>query len=136
MAVANQGAGTGGVPAERRRRKNVMERVIETLAGGLGNGVAWMAESGVLFLIFAVLWLAVVAGILWAQGSVDAAWQWIRGLPLIIQAVVWLLFLPVVAGMWVWETTWPLVVRAVLVAGIAGWNLLILLPRALQSGRP
>jgi hypothetical protein len=32
--------------------------------------------------------------------------------------------------MWIWETTWPVVLRLLLVAGVAGWNLLVLLPRA------
>jgi hypothetical protein len=57
----------------------------------------------------------------------------LRELPLILQAVVWLLFLPVMAGLWIWESTWPVAVRLLLVAGIAGWNLLIFLPRALQA---
>jgi hypothetical protein len=113
-----------------------MEQVIETVASGSGNGVAWMAESGVLFAIFAVIWIAFAAGLIFSQGSVDQAWQAIRELPLIVQIVVWILFLPVMIGLWIWETTWPLIVRLVLVIGIAGWNLLVFLPRALQSTRP
>jgi len=113
-----------------------MEQVIETVATGLGNSVGWLAENGVLFAVFALIWVAVGAGLVWSQGSIDQAWQTIRGLPLVIQAVVWLLFLPVMIGLWVWETTWPLVVRLILIVGIAGWNLLVFLPRALQSARP
>jgi hypothetical protein len=55
---------------------------------------------------------------------------------LLVQIVVWVLFLPVMVGLWVWETSWPLVVRLVVVIGIAGWNLLIFLPKALQGARP
>jgi hypothetical protein len=113
-----------------------MEQVIDTLASGLGNGVAWMADHGVLFGVFALIWVAFGAGLILSQGSLDEAWQAIRGLPLIAQAIVWLLFLPVMIGLWVWETTWPLVVRLVLVVGIAGWNLLVFLPRAAQAVRP
>jgi len=113
-----------------------MDQVIETVATGLGNGVGWLAENGVLFAVFALIWIAVGAGLIWSQGSIDQAWQTIRGLPLVIQAVVWLLFLPVMIGLWVWETTWPLVVRLILIVGIAGWNLLVFLPRALQATRP
>ena len=80
--------------------------------------------------------MAFAAAVIWSQGSLDAAWDWIRALPLILQAIVWLLFLPVVAGMWVWETTWPLVVRLVVIVGIAGWNLLVFIPRAAQTARP
>jgi hypothetical protein len=118
------------------RRKGRMEQVIETLASGLGNSVTWMVENGVLFGIFALIWIAFAAGLIWSQGSVDQAWASIRELPLIVQAVVWLLFLPVMIGLWIWETTWPLLVRLVLVIGIAGWNLLIFLPKAAQTVRP
>jgi ABC-type amino acid transport system permease subunit len=110
-----------------------MDQIIETLASGLGNSVAWLAENGILFAIFAVIWIAFAAGLIFSQGSVDQAWQTIRGLPLIVQIVVWVLFLPVMIGVWVWETTWPLVVRLVLVVGVAGWNLLVFLPKALQA---
>jgi ABC-type amino acid transport system permease subunit len=121
---------------EPARRKNLMEQVIETLASGLGNSVAWLAETGVLFGVFALVWIALGVGLIWSQGSIDQAWESIRGLPLIIQALVWLLFLPVMIGLWIWETTWPLLVRLILVIGIAGWNLLVFLPRAAQAVRP
>jgi hypothetical protein len=115
------------------RRKGRMEQIIETLASGLGNSVAWMAENGILFAIFAVIWVAFAAGLIFSQGSVDQAWQTIRDLPLIAEIVVWILFLPVMIGLWIWETTWPLAVRLVLVVGIAGWNLFMFLPKALQA---
>jgi hypothetical protein len=112
-----------------------METMIETLAGGVGNAIGWMAESGVLFAIFAIIWIAFGAALVIGQGSVDQAWQAIGRLPLVVQAVVWLLFLPVMIGLWVWESSWPLLVRLIVVVGVAGWNLLILLPKALQTAR-
>jgi hypothetical protein len=110
-----------------------MEQVIETLANGLGNTIGFMAESGILFLIFAALWAAFAIGLIWSQGSIDAAWAWIGSLPVIVKAIAWLLFLPVMAGLWVWETTWPLVLRVVILVGLAGWNLVVLLPRWLKA---
>jgi hypothetical protein len=110
-----------------------MEQVIETVASGLGNSVGWLAENGILFGIFAILWIAFAVGLIWSQGSLDQAWNTVRGLPLIIQVFVWVLFLPVMIGLWMWETTWPLIVRLVLVVGVAGWNLFIFLPKALQA---
>jgi ABC-type amino acid transport system permease subunit len=121
---------------ESVRRKGRMEQVIESLATGLSNGVAWLAENGILFGIFAIIWIAFAVGLIWSQGSLDQAWNAIRGLPLIVQVVVWLLFLPVMIGLWIWETSWPLIVRLVLVVGVAGWNLLMFLPKALQAARP
>jgi hypothetical protein len=113
-----------------------MENVIDTLASGMGNSVGWLAENGVLFGLFAIIWIAFAVGLIWSQGSLDQAWTFIRDLPLIIQIAVWVLFLPVMIGLWIWETSWPLVVRLVLVVGVAGWNLLMFLPKALQAARP
>ena len=118
------------------RRKGRVEQVIEALGSGLGNGVGWLAENGVLFAIFAIIWVAFGAALIWSQGSLDHAWQAIRDLPLIVQIVVWVLFLPVMIGLWIWETSWPIVVRLVLVVGLAGWNLMMFLPKALQAARP
>jgi ABC-type amino acid transport system permease subunit len=135
MTVAQSGssqdragaAGTG-------RRKGRMEKIIEATASGLGNSVVWMVEHWVLFGVFAVIWLAFAAGLVWSQGSLDQTWQTVRSWPILVQLVAWLLFLPVMLGLWVWETTWPFIVRLVLVVGIAGWNLLVFLPRAAQTG--
>ena len=110
-----------------------MERVVEGLGTGLGNGIGLLADVGVLFAIFALLWLAFGIGLVWSQGSVDAAWNAIRALPWFLQGVIWVLFLPVMLGLWIWETSWPLILRLILVIGIAGWNLLVFLPRALTT---
>lgn len=110
-----------------------MERVIETLATGLGNSVAFLAESGILFAIFAVLWIGFGVALIWSQGSIDSAWQFVRSLPIVLQGAIWLLFLPVMVGLWIWETTWPFAVRLLLVIGIGGWNLFMFLPRALLA---
>ena len=113
-----------------------MEQVIESVASGFGNGIGWLAEHGVLFVIFAIVWIAFGAALIWSQGSLDQAWQTIRSWPLVVQILAWVLFLPVMVGLWVWETSWPVIVRLVLVVGIAGWNLLVFLPRALQAAKP
>jgi len=113
-----------------------MEGIIETTATALGNTIGWLAENGVLFIAFAAIWLAFGIGLIWSQGSLDQAWATIRGWPLIVQAIAWLLFLPIMAGLWIWETSWPLVVRVVLVLSLAGWNLLVFLPRAAQAAQP
>jgi hypothetical protein len=120
----------------RDERKGPMEGIIETLANGLGSSIGWLADHGVLFATFALLWVAFGVALVWSQGSLDQAWEAIRGLPLIVQIGAWLLFLPVMAGLWIWETTWPLLVRVLLIVGIAGWNLLVFMPRALQTVRP
>jgi len=107
-----------------------MDTIIEGVASGLGNSIGWAAETGLLFVAFAVLWAAFGVALAVSQGSLDAAWTWVRGLPWALQGVVWVLLLPVMAGLWVWETTWPVLLRLLLVGGLAAWNLLVFLPRA------
>lgn len=86
------------------------------------------------FVVFAMLWAGFAAALVWSQGSLDQVWQWISGLPPILQGAVCLLFLPVTAGLWVWETTWPLLVRLLLVGGLGTANLYVFFPRTLLGG--
>lgn len=117
----------GGVEAgedvhtgEKRTREG-----IENAASALGRTVAFLAESGVLFVAFALIWIAVGVALIASPETVDAVWQGVRGLPLLVEGVVWVFFLPVMIGLWIWETAWPLIVRLILVIGVAGWNLLV-----------
>ena len=117
-----------------------MEQIIDAFVNGIivpvTSVIPTLVENGVLFAVFALLWIGFAVALVASQGSLDAAWATLRGLPLIVQAVVWLLFLPVTVGLWVWETTWPLVLRLIVVMGLAGWNLLMFLPRAATAARP
>ena len=122
------------------RRRSRMEQVITALVNNVLTPVTSLipvlVSSGIAFVLFAVLWVGFGIALVTSQGSLDAAWQWVRALPLVVQAVVWVLFLPVLAALWIWETTWPIVLRLVLVAGLAGWSLLIFLPKALTGAKP
>lgn len=40
----------------------------------------------VVFVLFAALWVGFAYALVSSQGSLDAAWRWITGLPLILQA--------------------------------------------------
>jgi hypothetical protein len=72
------------------------------------------------FAILGVLWLGFAAALLFNQALLDTVWQSFRALPWAVQGVIWLLVLPVTAGLWIWETHWPLWLRLVLVIGL-GW---------------
>ncbi len=135
MSAALPGTDRSGASASAGgQEKGRMDKVIDAAATGLADGITFMAEHYILFAIFAVLWVAFAIALVMSQGSIDDAWQWIRSLHWLLQGVVWLLFLPVVAGIWVWETTWPLAVRLLLVIGLAGFNLLAFLPKAVTRG--
>ena len=131
MTAARPGASLDPIDrATTTEGKGAMDRLIETLASGFGNSIGWMAEHWVLFGVFAVLWIAFLGALIFSQGSLDQAWSTIQSWPLILQGIAWLLFLPVVGGLWVWETTWPFIARIVLVLGLAGFNLMVMIPRA------
>ena len=119
---------------QETRHKNAFERTVEALGTGLGNSIGWLAEHGVLFLVYGVIWAALAVGLLLGETTVTEAWTVIGSQNLVVQAVLWLLFLPVMAGLWIWHTDWPMLVRAVLVIGLAGWNLLVFMPR--RPGQP
>jgi hypothetical protein len=102
-----------------------MSQAIDRVATGLGDGIGTLASTGLLFVVFALLWAAFGVAIVLSQGSLDSAWAWVRGLPLVLQGLAWLLLLPIMAALWVWQSSWPLAVRATLVVGLAVWNLLV-----------
>jgi hypothetical protein len=91
-----------------------------------------LVSSRALLAVFAIMWLAIGAAAVANPAGLDATWRAIGEWPLLTQAIGWLLFLPVMAGLWIWATDWPLVARIVLVVGLAGWNLLIFIPRREQ----
>lgn len=79
--------------------------------------------------LFTALWVAFFAVLLVNQGTVGDLWHGIRDLPLFIQGVLWLLFLPLMAGLAIWDASWPALVRLILIAGIAGFNVYLFYPR-------
>ncbi|MBD0291661.1 MAG: hypothetical protein ICV74_10435 [Thermoleophilia bacterium] len=52
-----------------------------------------------------------------------------RRLAVPLQAIVWLLFLPVMCGLFVWHRPWPPFLRATAVLAIAAWNVFLFFPR-------
>jgi len=88
-----------------------------------------LVRTGLLFLGFAALWFAFFAALGLDPAVLASTWTAIGELPLPVAMLAWVLFLPLVAALWAWSTDWPVVVRLVLVVGIAAWNLVIFLPR-------
>jgi hypothetical protein len=88
-----------------------------------------LVESGLLWLAFAALWLGFFIALVVDPSALEGAWSAITSMPLPVQLVAWLLFLPLIAGLWVMETDWPLVIQAGLVIAIAAVNLVLFIPR-------
>ena len=49
--------------------------------------------------------------------------------PLPIEAVAWLLFLPITLGLWIWQRGWAAPIRLILLITLAAWNLFLFFPR-------
>ncbi len=66
-----------------------MDQVISAVVDGVivpvTGVIPVLLTSGILFLVFAALWLAFGAGMILNQGGLDNAWEWIGSLPLIVQ---------------------------------------------------
>ncbi len=110
-----------------------MDTVIVALVNGIvvpvTSAIPFLVSSGILLAVFAALWAAFGLALVRDRAALDRAWQDVRRRPRIVQGLLWLLFLPVVAGLWTWRRGWPVVTRLVIIAGVAGWNLLIFVPR-------
>jgi hypothetical protein len=109
-----------------------MDRIIVTIIDWTVVPVTWaipfLASHGILLAVFAALWALFGYGLIRNRSSLEGAWIRLRHLPLVVQALAWLLFLPVLAGLRIWRSRWPFVWRVVLIAGLAGWNMLVFLP--------
>ncbi len=85
------------------------------------------------FAILTVLWLAFGAALIFNREFLDAAWQAFRAWPLVLQVIVGLLVLPLTIGLWVWETTWAMWLRLILVIGLAWVTIYTFYPRKTGS---
>ena len=74
--------------------------------------------------IFVVLWVGFAIALVVNREWLDLLWNWVRALPSVAEIIVWVLFLPIMVGLWIWESSWPALVRLVGFAGIVAWTLL------------
>ena len=88
------------------------------------------------FAVLALLWLAFGMALVFNQEMLQTIWQLFRGWPLVGQLLTVLLTLPVAAGLWIWNTSWPLWLRLILVIGLAAATVYTFFPKktAGQSG--
>ena len=85
------------------------------------------------FTVLTLLWLGFGTALLFNRDLLDVVWQSFRNWPLIAQVLVGLLVLPVAVGLWIWETSWPLLLRIVLVLGLAWVTVYTFFPRNVSS---
>lgn len=73
--------------------------------------------------IFAVLWVGFAVALAVNREWLDLIWNWVGALPIVAEVIVWLVFLPIMTLIWIWESSWPALVRLLGYAGIVGWTL-------------
>jgi hypothetical protein len=88
------------------------------------NATVSRALSTYAIVIFAMLWIGFAIALVANRDWLDLLWDWVRALPSIAQIIVWVLFLPIMVGLWIWESSWSVLVRLLAFAGIVGWTLL------------
>ncbi len=71
------------------------------------------------FGILTILWIAFFAVLIFNRDLLSTIWQVFRGWPLVLQIIIGLLTLPVMIGLWVWQTTWSIWIRLILIIGLA-----------------
>ena len=74
--------------------------------------------------IFAILWVGFAIALVVNREWLDLLWNWVRALPSVAEIIVWVLFLPITVGLWIWESSWLVFVRLLAFAGIVGWTAL------------
>ena len=75
-------------------------------------------------LIFAILWVGFAIALIMNREWLDLLWNWVRALPTMAEVLIWLLFLPIMVGLWIWESSWSTLVQLLGLAGIVVWTFL------------
>lgn len=75
-------------------------------------------------LIFIVLWVGLVVALVMNREWLDEIWGWAQALPGVPRIIVWVLLLPIMVALWIWESPWPAAARLVGFAGIVVWTFL------------
>ena len=83
------------------------------------------------FTVLTVLWIGFGAALLLNRELLDKAWRLFRSWNILIQLFVTLLVLPVVLGLWIWQTRWPGWVRLAILVGLAWMTEYTFFPRLL-----
>jgi hypothetical protein len=75
-------------------------------------------------LIFVVLWIGFVIALSVNRGWLDLIWNWAQTLPSVLKIIVWVIFLPVMVGLWIWTSSWSTLGRLLGFTGLVAWTLL------------
>jgi len=80
--------------------------------------------SAYALVVFVILWVGFTIALISNRDWLDLLWNGVQALPLLIQIIIWVVFLPVMVSLWIWESTWPNLLRMIGFAGIGIWTIL------------
>ena len=75
-------------------------------------------------LVFLVLWVGFITALVVNREWLDVAWNRVQALPMIPRVIIWVLILPIMTGLWIWESSWSMPGRMAGLAGMVVWTLL------------
>ena len=75
-------------------------------------------------------WVAFALALLVSQHTLDDVWVSVRELPLVIEALVWLLAFPFLVGLAIWEASWDEGARLTAITVLAVAYTYMFVPRA------
>jgi hypothetical protein len=91
------------------------------------------APGSAFLALMAGLWGAFVTLLAVSPTTLDDAYAWLRGLPIVWEVLMWLLTLPWTVAYLAYETSWEHWLRVVVVALIVTVHLSVCAPRAPRS---
>jgi hypothetical protein len=74
--------------------------------------------------IFTILWVGFAIALVANREWLDLIWNWVQALPSVAEIIVWVLFLPIMVGLWIWGSSWSTFVTLLAFAGIIVWTIL------------
>ena len=75
-------------------------------------------------LTFAILWIGFAITLIANPAWLDLLWNWVGDLPSILRILAWVFITPIMATLWIWESSWTMIVRILAFSGIGGWTAL------------
>ena len=80
--------------------------------------------SSYAIMTFAILWVGFAIALIVNPEWLDLLWNWMQLLPSLPKILAWVFITPILAALWIWESSWTAIVRLLAFAGIVGWTIL------------
>ena len=90
---------------------------------------AWRVVAGIVYFSAVGVWAAFLVTMAVAPDTLDSIWQWFSQQDPMLRVAGWLVALPWTAALAAWESSWPVLIRFVIVVALAFGTVLAYAPR-------